>query len=129
MVGDQCLVGLTAEEARNVLDTANGRIEVVVQRKESPRQTLIANTTTPMTAMRSLSKLAMRSHSSCTTSMAKKTHSNSVDGASMLHLGMDRNCSRGSGIDLSQRRMNPQYSLEEIQEYLAKQEEVASFLP
>ncbi len=109
MVGVECLVGLTAEEARNVLDTANGCIEVVVQRKESLRQTLIANTTTPMTAMCSLSKLAMRSHSSCTTGMAKKkTHSNSVDGASMLHLGMDRNCSRGSGIDLSQRRMNPQ---------------------
>ncbi len=47
----------------------------------------------------------------------------------MLRLGMDRSCSRGSGIGLSQRRMNPQYSLEEIQEYLAKQEEVASFMP
>ncbi len=31
MVGDECLVGLTAEEARNVLDTADGRIGVVIQ--------------------------------------------------------------------------------------------------
>ncbi len=53
-VGDECLVGLMAEEARNVLDTADGHTEVVVQRKESPRQTLIANTATPMSGMSSI---------------------------------------------------------------------------
>lgn len=38
MVGDQCLIGVTNQEARRILDTAPNSVEIVAQRKQSPKQ-------------------------------------------------------------------------------------------
>lgn len=38
MVGEKCLVGTTYQEARKVLDTAPSSVEIVAQRKQSPKQ-------------------------------------------------------------------------------------------
>lgn len=38
MVGDQCLIGVTNQEARRFLDTAPNSVEIVAQRKQSPKQ-------------------------------------------------------------------------------------------
>lgn len=39
MVGDECVIGLTNQEAGKIIENASGSFEVVVQRKESPKQT------------------------------------------------------------------------------------------
>lgn len=38
MVGDQCLIGVTNQEAKRILDTAPNSVEIVAQRKQSPKQ-------------------------------------------------------------------------------------------
>ena len=39
MVGDECVMGMTNLEAEKIIKNASGSFEVVVQRKESPKQT------------------------------------------------------------------------------------------
>ena len=38
MVGDQCLIGKTHQEAKKILETAPSSVEIVAQRKQSPKQ-------------------------------------------------------------------------------------------
>ena len=38
MVGDKCLVGITHKEAKSVLEAAPNPVEIVAQRKQSPKQ-------------------------------------------------------------------------------------------
>ncbi len=123
MVGEECLIGLTTAEARKVLENSDGQVEIVAQRKPSPQQTPGGTPTTSTTDMRSSSRLAMRSRSSSTSSMASnRSHSGSVD---MLHTSY----SRGSGRDLSQRSASRQSSEVEIRDYLVKQEQMATLVP
>ena len=39
MVGEHCLIGMTHQEARKILETAPSSVEIVAQRKQSPKQT------------------------------------------------------------------------------------------
>lgn len=38
MVGDQCIIGKTHQEARKILETTPSSVEIVAQRKQSPKQ-------------------------------------------------------------------------------------------
>ena len=38
MVGDHCLIGVTNQEAKRILNTAPNSVEIVAQRKQSPKQ-------------------------------------------------------------------------------------------
>lgn len=39
MVGEHCLIGMTHKEAKKILETAPSSVEIVAQRKQSPKQT------------------------------------------------------------------------------------------
>ena len=38
MVGEHCLIGMTHQEAKKILETAPSSVEIVAQRKQSPKQ-------------------------------------------------------------------------------------------
>ncbi len=126
MVGDECLIGLTTAEARKVLERADGNVEIVAQRKESPRQT---PTGTPMASTGEMHSpfrsLGVRSRSGSATSMGsggKRSRSGSLDAGSTSYLGISLDASYSQN-------MSQQGSEIEIKEYLALQEKKAALVP
>lgn len=127
MIGNECLIGLTNAEARQVLENADGELEIVAQRKESPRQTPTSTPTASTNEVRSSSQMAMRSRSDSVSSVGSyRSRSSSIDGGSMLQVGqgLDTSYNRGSGQGRSQ-----QGSELDLKEYLAKHEKAASLVP